>query len=400
MNEKLKTTLLEQYATPFYVFESDVLRERVQFLKAHLAENVSLCYAVKANTFISPYIADLIERYEVCSPGELSICAAQGIDPEKLVISGVNKDRKMIEDLIASPQSAGHYTAESVAQFELLKSAAAKAGKAVKILLRLTSGNQFGMNEEDIESIVRTHKENPAIEICGIQYFSGTQKTSMKKFKREITHLGAFLNTLEKECGFVSRELEYGTGFPVYYFEDSKAFDEAAFLEEFNQILALLGYDCHITLELGRSIAASCGSYFTSAVELKTNHGQNYAIMDGGIHHITYFGQFMAMKHPYFEHVPKRGGEALEWNLCGSLCTANDLLVKGLPLSDFQVGDTLIFKNAGAYCVTEGISLFLSRALPAVIMAEGNGESEPYRLTCLRAAEDTFRFNYGAHTAK
>ncbi|MBQ6380681.1 MAG: alanine racemase [Clostridia bacterium] len=389
MTDLEKDALLRQYPTPFYVFESEVLRERVKFLKAHLPEEIELCYAVKANTFISPYIADLIDRYEVCSPGELAICTEQQIAAQKLVISGVYKTPELIAGHIASENCAGHYTAESLEQFALLKEAAQSSGKKINILLRLTSGNQFGMNEEDIKQIIREEKENESFVLCGIQYFSGTQKTSMKKYKREITHLGAFLNELEQELGFVSRELEYGTGFPVYYFEDSKAFDEAVFLAEFCDILSTLGYDCHISLELGRSIAASCGSYFTKAVDMKTNHGQNYAIMDGGIHHIAYFGQFMAMKHPYFELLPHREGATEAWNLCGSLCTVNDLLVKDLPLADFKSGDTIMFKNAGAYCVTEGISLFLSRALPSVIILEKGGKT-----TLLRGAAETYKLNY------
>ena len=388
MTEQLKESLLSRFPTPFYVFESDVLRERVQFLKAHLAKDIELCYAVKANTFISPYIADLIDRYEVCSPGELAICTEQEIDPKKLVISGVYKTPELIEGHILSDNCAGHYTAESLEQFALLKKAAAASGKKIKILLRLTSGNQFGMNEEDIEEIIRTEKDNESFEISGIQFFSGTQKTSMKKYKREITHLSEFLKKLDSELGFQSKELEYGTGFPVYYFEDGKEFDEVAFLQQFSEILAALDYDCQISLELGRSIAASCGSYFTKAVDMKTNHAQNYAIMDGGIHHIAYFGQFMAMKHPYFDIFPQREGEKEEWNLCGSLCTVNDLLVKGLPLADFKIGDTVIFKNAGAYCPTEGISLFLSRALPSVIALEGD------KATLLRGAAETYKLNY------
>ena len=95
------------------------------------------------------------------------------------------------------------------------------------------------------------------------------------------------------------------------------------------------------------------------------------------------------MKHPNHEIYPPREGEAVEWNLCGSLCTVNDILVKGLPIADFKIGDTVIFKNTGAYCVTEGISLFLSRALPAVIMVDENGETKQ-----LRGNAETYKLNY------
>ena len=60
------------------------------------------------------------------------------------------------------------------------------------------------------------------------------------------------------------------------------------------------------------------------------------------------------------------------WNICGSLCTINDILVKKLELSDLKIGDILVFKNTGAYSMTEGISLFLSRDLPQVLISDIN----------------------------
>ena len=63
----------------------------------------------------------------------------------------------------------------------------------------------------------------------------------------------------------------------------------------------------------------------------------------------------------------------VRWNICGSLCSMNDLLAKQVYLPDVSVGDTLCFENAGAYCMAEGISLFLSRELPAVWLLPENG---------------------------
>ena len=39
-------------------------------------------------------------------------------------------------------------------------------------------------------------------------------------------------------------------------------------------------FEGDIVLELGRSIAADCGTYLTSVVDAKTTSGQNYAIID------------------------------------------------------------------------------------------------------------------------
>lgn len=64
-----------------------------------------------------------------------------------------------------------------------------------------------------------------------------------------------------------------------------------------------------MTLELGRSIAASCGTYLTRVVDVKRNKNQNYAIVDGGMHQMVYYGQSMAMQLPDCRLFPARAGE-------------------------------------------------------------------------------------------
>ena len=382
------TALSERHGTPFYLFDEDILKKRISYLKSFLPDTVSLCYAVKANTFLTPYMVGLVERFEVCSPGELAICINQKIPYEQLVISGVYKTPDIIKKSVLSHGSAGYYTVESISQLELLKSAALEAGEKIKVLLRLTSGNQFGLNQEEIEKIIQTQNCSDCIEICGIQYFSGTQKKSVKKFKRELSYLDSFIKELKTKYDFTTEELEYGTGFPVCYFEGEE-WDEPTFLEEFCALLDSLDYAGHITLEIGRSLVASCGCFVTKVVDKKRNATGNYAIADGGINHLAYYGQMMAMKHPFMEHIPVRENDIKHWNICGSLCTANDILVKDVALGDLHIGDLFVFKNTGAYCPMEGISLFLSRDLPAVLMCTSDGS-----VSVLREHKEIYQLNH------
>lgn len=372
MNYQEIERLTTQYATPMYVFDIGVLRDRIRQLNEMLPENVGLCYAIKANTFILKEIADCLDRFEVCSPGEGYICERLNMPMEKLVISGVYKTPEYIEHLICNHPNVGIYTVESMEQFCLLKELSAKYNVRLSVLLRLTSGNQFGLEEDEIFRIISTERET--FDIRGIQYFSGTQKNSVKRLKREIDYLDGFLQTLQQEYHFAAEELEYGPGLPVAYFE-AEEFDEAAHLAELSQLLTGMQYQAKVTLELGRSIAASCGTYLSRVVDAKTNKKQNYAILDGGIHHLVYYGQTMAMKIPMHQVFPPREGEEKNWNLCGSLCTINDILVKQLPVTDLKIGDVFAFHNTGAYCMTEGISLFLSRDLPQVVLLKENGET-------------------------
>jgi len=52
------------------------------------------------------------------------------------------------------------------------------------------------------------------------------------------------------------------------------------------------------------------------------------------------------------------------------------------------VGDVLRFDNTGAYCMTEGISLFLSRDLPRVCLIDADGE-----VRLVRDLEPTWQLN-------
>ena len=378
MKQEIIENILNNFETPIYVFDIDKLKRRIQFLRENLTKRLELCYAIKANTFIVKEINDDVDRFEVCSPGEYSICEESNITPEKIVISGVYKTPNVIDYMITSSPSIGRYTVESIEQLNLLDELSKKHNINLKVLLRLTSGNQFGINEEDIENIISKKDSYTNLYFEGIQYFSGTQKRTNKRLQKEIDYIDEFLMRLQDKYNYVADELEFGTGFPVHYFQGEE-FDEVEFLKEFSNGIDNMKYKGKIVIELGRSIAATCGYYITKVVDKKTNKGQNYAILDGGIHHLVYYGQTMAMKFPHLEIYPARDNEDTEdWNLMGSLCTVNDIIIKQYPVKNLQIGDAFIFKNTGAYCMTEGISLFLSRELPQVALIK-NGKLELVR---------------------
>ena len=371
MQDEKIIELLKVEKTPLYVFDIGELEDRIRYLKEALPDRIELCYAVKANTFIAKEADRFVDHLEICSPGEYRICKSLSIPDHKYIISGVNKEPALMEEMIIS--GIRRFTAESTNQFELLKSLAIKTGRKISILLRLTAGSQFGMDEEDLERIVKDNLEEPSVVLSGIQYFSGTQKTSLKKLRRELNYLDKYIQELRERTGYYPDKLEYGPGFPVCYFRGEE-FEETEFLGSFNELLSEMDYQGSVTLELGRSIAASCGTYLTQVVDIKENKTESYAILDGGMHQLVYFGQSMAMKHPHIKLFPKREEkEVKEWNLCGSLCTTNDILVKRYPLANLKVGDVLSFEITGAYSMTEGIALFLSRELPGIFLLDREG---------------------------
>lgn len=373
MDKKTMQHLAKKYSTPFYVFDIETLKKDINNLRTIFADRSELCYAAKANTFILKEMETMIDHFEICSPGELAICKMLGIDGAKIVLSGVNKTKEDLEELFMEQSEIGIYTIESIRQYLLLEALAKKYQRPVNLVLRLSSGNQFGLSKTEIRSIVASNR-SAYITIRGIQYYSGTQKHSIKVIDRELTDLEALMHELREQYGHKLNILEYGPGLPVDYFAGEEKSD-TEHLMKIAERLRMIPADIRIVLEIGRRIAANCGHYFTKVADIKTNKGYNYAIVDGGIHQIAYFGQSMAMKTPPFTVLNKSTkAERENWNICGSLCTVNDIILKQTAVPSLGIGDTFIFHKAGAYCVSEGIALFLSRDIPDVILIDKDKE--------------------------
>ncbi len=149
-------SIIKKYGTPTYVYDSNNLLDRINYLKKKLVGN-DLVYAIKANTFIAKELESSVERFEICSPGEYHICKQLHISPSKMVISGVYKDEDTIKEIITTSDVL-RYTIESINQYELLSKLSKKYEKVIHVLIRLTSGNQFGVNEDELKNIIKNNE--------------------------------------------------------------------------------------------------------------------------------------------------------------------------------------------------------------------------------------------------
>ncbi len=365
-----------KFGTPCYVFDLEKLRNRVRAMRELTEGKYSLCYSIKANPFLIPTLCEELDHLEVCSPGELAICEALHVPGEKIVYSGVSKTPKDIAEAI--DYKAGIFTAESIHQLELIQETAEKKDVTVPVLLRLTAGSQFGMSKEDIEYILSHPELYANTEIKGIHYFVGTQRKKIEQQKKELQMLKEWIAELRVKYAIPLEKLEYGPGLGVPLFEGEDFSDTLHPMKEIADALKETAEWSELTVEMGRFIATECGYYLTKVMDTKTSFDTNYAILDGGINHVSYLGAMMGMKHPVIEHLKNtEKDETKDWCLCGSLCTTNDILVRKIPFEGLSAGDILVFKNIGAYSITEGIYLFLSRTMPAVVLRNAEGD---YRL--------------------
>lgn len=376
MNSEALQDIAASFATPAFIFDADEFGRRAKNVKSAIG-GASLCYSIKANPFLLACLPEEIDRVEVCSPGELAICRRVGVDPSTVVYSGVNKGSEDIAEAIE--YGAELLTAESLRQLGLINAAALAAGKRVRVALRLTSGNQFGMDSENLKRAAAERGSYEGVDIVAIHYYSGTQKKKLAVVEKELAELEELAEELEKRFGLSGISLEYGPGLPADYFGDDPEGRDMAVLAEAGAMIAAVAARRSVTVEFGRFLASPCGIYLTAAADIKNNNGENFVICDGGINHLKYYGQTMAMQTPPITLLGDHGEKTEDYTLCGSLCTTADILVRKVTLPALSVGDVLAFGRCGAYSVTEGIGLFLSRQLPRIVLHSERGGNRMLR---------------------
>ena len=187
-------SVAERFGTPCFVFDEVQLARRMKAVRAIVPEDIRLCYSIKANPFLIPAMRRLVGTLEVCSPGELEICRQQGVSPDMVLFSGVNKTRADVER--AMDLGVTRFTCESPLHVRLIDEAARSRGRVYPVLLRLTAGSQFGMDERDFFAALDHRAATPGIRIEGVHYFSGTQRKKLDGQRKELAMLCALADRL------------------------------------------------------------------------------------------------------------------------------------------------------------------------------------------------------------
>lgn len=389
---------LTQLRTPCYVFDEAACVDRAIRIRQEVGKwRGKLCFAIKANPFLIPALIPVVDKFEVCSPGELEICRKYKVPGGKILFSGVVKTREDMEKALAYPVDV--ITLESVHHWQLLKDAlkeglSDETDRCVKVMPRLSSGAQFGMEPSQMEHILMEAADMKNIRVEGIHYFTGTQKKG-KQYEKEIKRALQWIEELEKRFSLEDVILEYGPGLAVPYFNGDDFEQPYGLIENLRDFILAEKPSHRIDIELGRYLTASCGQYVTRIVDVKSADERNYCLVDGGIHQVNYYGSNMAMRTPVIEYVPVGNkpdslllNQEKEYMICGSLCTFADILARGVSLSSPEIGDFLVFENIGAYSVTEGSYLFLSHALPEIYIKQQNGQ-----IRKARSAQESWMIN-------
>ncbi len=93
-------SLAEKYGSPLFIYDTGLMKERYEVFQ-NTVKNVkgNIHYAVKANDSVNiiKFFGELGAGADIVSIGEFHKCIAAGISPNKIIFSGVGKDKNEIE---------------------------------------------------------------------------------------------------------------------------------------------------------------------------------------------------------------------------------------------------------------------------------------------------------------
>jgi diaminopimelate decarboxylase len=372
--------IADEVGTPFYAYDLDAFRERIRAFEAPLADTSHLtCYAVKANDALAllRVAADEGLGADIVSGGELEKATHAGVDPARIVFSGVGKRR----DEIAAALAAGvrSLNVESLQELaEIAEQAAARAITApVSVRLNpdvsagthayLTTGtaaSKFGLAPAEAHEALRLAAADSRVEPVGLSFHVGSQ----------ILDIGPFVAAAERAAdlwrdasadGIVLRDFDVGGGLGIAY--DGEVEPNAAqYIEAL--VDAARSLDATLVLEPGRHLVGPIGVFVTRVLHVKRSGDRSIAVCDGGINDFLRPLLYGA-EHPIDVLSPAARGEGIV-DVVGPLCESGDYLALGRTLPIPSPGDLIVLGLAGAYGRVMS-SNYNARPLCAEVLVEG-----------------------------
>lgn len=350
--------------TPFYYYDTDVLRDTLDSLKRILADSpdFKVHYAVKANA--NPEILRIIAKAglgaDCVSGGEILAAVNAGFAGNKIVYAGVGKTDKEIN--IGIDNDIFCFNVESVPEVEVINDLAAAKGKVVKVAIRvnpdvgahthanITTGlaeNKFGIAMADLDSVIALCRNLPNIEFIGLHFHIGSQILDMSDFVALCNRICEIVTHLRAR-GIEIPDINVGGGLGIDYKHPNHhpIPDFDAYFNTFRRNLKLRpGQTLHF--ELGRAIVAQCGSLISRVVFVKQGTHKKFVILDAGMTDLIR----PVLYHSYhrIENISSDSAIIERYDVVGPVCESSDVFGKEVDLPETHRGDFIAIRSAGAY---------------------------------------------------
>ncbi len=354
---------LQQIETPFYYYDTDLLRKTLKAVQQEAGRHPGFIvhYAVKANA--NPKVLNIICQSglgaDCVSGGEIRAALNAGFPASKIVYAGVGKSDWEID--LGLSKGISCFNVESLAELEVIEERARMMGKKAPVALRInpevgahthsniTTGlaeNKFGIALRDMEQVIEQALAMPDIHLKGLHFHIGSQILDMGDFSALCNRINDILNRLER-LHYRMESINVGGGLGVDYFHPNRV-PLADFKSYFNTFAKNLKLRSHQTLhfELGRAIVAQCGTLFTRTLYIKQGAVKQFLIVDAGMTDLIRPALYQA-----YHKIENLSSDAptQTYDVVGPICESSDVFAKAIDVNGARRGDLIAIRSAGAY---------------------------------------------------
>ncbi len=373
--------IAEKVGTPFYLYSHATLVKHFEAFDGAFEDvNHLTCFSMKSNSNLAilRLFASRGGGVDIVSGGELYRALKSGLDPEKIVYSGVGKQDEDMKAALAS--GILMFNVESSQELMRLNDIAASMGRKARIAIRvnpdvdpkthpyISTGlreNKFGIDIREAPEQYTVASSLKNIEVKGVSCHIGSQLTQVGPFVDTIKKLVELVEHLEK-AGIPIRYLDLGGGLGITYDQEAPP-DPGDYAGAIKELLS--GVDLTLIFEPGRVIVGNAGILVTKVLYTKSSPEKNFFIVDAAMNDLmrpALYGSFHAI-----QPVIKSDRKQVRADVVGPICESSDFLAKGRELDAFDPGDLMAVMSAGAYGFSMS-STYNSRPRVAEVMVKGD----------------------------
>lgn len=384
--------IVEQLKThdSFYVYETAGILQAVDTLQTKFPQ-AKFLYSAKTNPH--PQVVKTITAQGVgidaASSGEVALGVANGVAKAMIQYSAPGKT----EQDIAKTLPHATLIADSLGEIHRIAKVAQEQGVVAEIGVRLNPNftfdgdggacSKFGIDEDQFVQALPQLMALSHIQLVGLHVHIRSQERNGALIARYYEKVLALAETMPFPLHFVN--LGSGIGIP-YALEDTPVDLDALSQEAEGLMTQFHGRfpRTQIYIESGRYLVGKSGWYVTKVLDKKVSHGTTFVVLANTLNGFVRpsMAQMVEGYNPNAQGCePLYTGrnafpitaitqttELETVTLVGNLCTAADVIAKGIPLPKLNVGDAIVLSNAGSYAAVLSPMQFSSQTPPAELV--------------------------------
>jgi len=369
--------------TPCYIYSHKTLiRHYHAFDEAFASVPHLICYSVKANSNIAILKTFIKEGsgVDIVSGGELYRALKAGVNPEKVVYSGVGKREDEIEYALKTGMLM--FNVESPEELRAIDRIAKRLKKKAGIAIRvnpdvdpkthpyISTGlkkNKFGIEtSRAIQEYVYAKNNLKNVIPIGVDCHIGSQITQISPFADALKKTKELIAKLRSE-GIDVKYLDIGGGLGITYDKEAPPHPS-----KYGQAVidGTRGLGITLIFEPGRVMVGNAGILVTKVLYTKKGTEKNFIIVDAAMNDLarpSLYGSYHAIKPVNKDDSAKE----IIADVVGPVCESSDFFAKDREFPDFKSGDLMAIMSGGAYGFSMS-SNYNSRLRAAEVMVKGN----------------------------